>query len=136
MQTASNVAAFVARRIQELGCLQREVAEAVGYDNPNIITMIKQGKTKLPLSKVSLMAHALETDPLHLLHLCMSEYFPETWEVIAPMMSGAITLDEHKLLRSLRSIAGGPYIAGIDEESKARLQAFLDHLRAQVPSVQ
>ena len=84
MEVTCPVATFVRHQIQVLGKPQREIAEEVGFEKPNIITMIKQGKTKLPLAKVGAMARALETDPVYLLKLCLSTYHAETWAVIEP----------------------------------------------------
>ena len=52
-----------------------------------MITMIKKGRTKLPLSKVAAMARALDVDPGYLLRLAMSEYDAEAWAVIVQTIS-------------------------------------------------
>ena len=48
--------------------------------------MMRQGQTKLPVSKVSAFAKALKVDPAHLLRIVMSEYLPETWEAIQELV--------------------------------------------------
>lgn len=123
------VAKFVRQRIQMLGKLQCEIAQEVGFDKPNIITMIKQGKTKLPLGKVGAMARALETDPVHLLKICLSTYHPETWAEIEPLLDSALTSDEKALLDAWRAYVGAPFIAVLTDESKNKLQEFLRCLR-------
>ncbi len=84
--TNSNVAHFIATRIEELALRQSHVAEICGFERPNVITMIKQGKTKLPMDKIGSMAVALQTDPFQLYRMCMQEYLPSTWEAIAPIL--------------------------------------------------
>jgi hypothetical protein len=88
MKITSEVARIIAFRIETTGKLQKDIAAKVGFENANMITMIKQGKARLPLDKVGPMALALEIDPLYLLQLCMEEYQPTTWKAIAPLLVG------------------------------------------------
>jgi hypothetical protein len=129
METTSQVARFIENRIEETGQKQKDVAFKAGFENPNIITMIKQGKTHLPLDKVGLMANALETDPVQLLQMCMEEYHPATWKVIAPFMETALTKDELRLLNALRAWVGGPYLSALTSESRTRFDSFMASLR-------
>lgn len=129
MKTASHVARFIASRIEATGQLQKDIAAKVGFDQPNVITMIKQGKTKLPLDKVGPMARALETDPVQLLQMCMEEYHPATWKAIAPFMETAMTEDERRLLNALRAWVGGPFLSAMSEESKTHFNKFMASLR-------
>jgi hypothetical protein len=92
--TDSNVARLVAARIADSGRPQRDIAREAGFDKPNVMTMIKQGHTKLPLGRVGALAKALNMDPFILFKLCMSEYHPETWKSIEPHLSSAMTGDE------------------------------------------
>ena len=129
METTSQVARFIQRRIEETGQKQTDIAFKVGFEKPNVITMIKQGKARLPLDKVGLVANALETDPTQFFQLCMEEYLPATWKVIAPFMEGAMTKDELRLLNSLRAWVGGPFLSALSEESKTHFNEFMASLR-------
>jgi len=64
----SRLAAFVEKRILELRARksQAEIAHDAGFVNPNVLTMIKQGGTKLPLDRVPALAKALDADPRRL----------------------------------------------------------------------
>jgi predicted XRE-type DNA-binding protein len=102
----------VAQYIEQMVALsdksQKEIAEAMGYDKPNIITMFKQGSTKLPINKVAPFAKAVGADPIHLLRLVMQEYMPETWESLQGMVGQSlVTEDELKLVKATRKILGG-----------------------------
>lgn len=102
------VAAFISQRIDELAedrVKQSDIAELVGFPKPNMITMIKQGKTKLPLEKVGLMARALRVDPKSLMQLAMREYSPATWTVISDIYGAdqALTSREKRLITQLRT---------------------------------
>lgn len=128
MTNTCAVASFVSDRIKVIGKAQKDIAIESGFENPNIITMIKQGKTKLPLSKVGLMAHALETDPILLLELCLSTYQPDTWEAISPFMENAFTSDEVELITKLRAHVGGPYLEAMTEDSKGKFKGFIQSM--------
>jgi hypothetical protein len=129
METESVVASYISNRIRILGKPQNDIAAEYGFERPNIITMIKQGRTKLPLAKVCLMAKALEADPVHLLKLCLSEYQPENWSAIAPLLDLALTKDEQTLLNHFRDYVGAPCIKALTAESQKHLAKFLQSLR-------
>jgi transcriptional regulator with XRE-family HTH domain len=90
----SNVATYIASRIEASGQLQKDIAEKVGFERPNMITMVKQGRSRLPIDKIGPMAQALEIDPLALFSMCMHEYYPNTWKAIAPCLESAMTASE------------------------------------------
>ncbi|MDY7537521.1 helix-turn-helix transcriptional regulator [Undibacterium sp. RTI2.2] len=76
------VAEFISNRIEISGKTQKQIASEVGFPKPNMITMIKQGASKLPLDKIALMAKALNVEKLYLYRLVMQEYEPGTWNTI------------------------------------------------------
>lgn len=61
---------------------QLQIAQEVGFDSANMVTMVKQGRSKLPIAKVQLVADCLELDARDLLIKCMEEYQPKEWAVI------------------------------------------------------
>lgn len=132
MQAKCPVAQFISHRIQVLGKPQIDISREAGFDKPNIITMIKQGNTKLPLAKVGHMANALETDPVALLKLCIRTYYPETWQAIETLFDSALSEDELTMVRALRSIADVPNLNALTDESKKCLNDFL--LSVRVPT--
>lgn len=97
------VADYLNWQINLCGKKQLEIAEEVGFPKPNIITMIKQGKTKLPLDKIGRFAKAIEVDPVHLFKMCMQEYMPDTWKEIERMMNQPIlTTNELEFIEIMR----------------------------------
>ena len=94
-------------RQAELGLTNRELAEAVGYSNFNVISMIKNGKTKLPTNKVGEFAKALKLDPIWLYRLAMSEYMPGALASIEECFGPLITSNEQCLVSSWRAATGG-----------------------------
>lgn len=130
MEKNTKVAQFIAQRIVATGKSQRDIAIEAGFDSPNMVTMLKQGKTKLPIAKVGTMARALEADPVHLLKLSLSTYCPETWEAIEPFLESALTEDELRLIQALRASVGAPFLSAVSEESRQHFTAFMNSLRA------
>lgn len=97
------VAQFLAQQIDDSSKLQKEIAAEIGYDCANMVTMLKQGITKVPLNKVGPIAKALEIDAAEFLRMVMAEYMPETLaavEEILPMLSRS----ERQVIQALRRI--------------------------------
>jgi hypothetical protein len=130
MEKDTKVARFIAQRIKDTGKSQRDIAIEAGFDSPNMVTLLKQGKTKLPIAKIGTMAKALETDPVHLLKLSLSTYCPETWEAIEPFLASALTEDELQLVQALRTSVGAPFLSAVSVESKQHFSDFMKSLRA------
>ena len=92
-----SVAKYITAQIDLSGKKQYEIAEEVGFTTANIITMIKQGKTRLPLSKVGKFAKAIGVDRKYLFSKCMAEYSPDAWEVLEEVMNGQPLLTDNEL---------------------------------------
>lgn len=103
----TTIADFIADRLAESDKTQREIAAECGFETPNIITMFKNGSTKVPLNRIGALAKALDADPAHMLRLAMREYMPDTWESIEDTLkSTLLTANELKLLRAYREATG------------------------------
>jgi len=98
------VAEYLTRQIDLSGKTQAEIAQEAGFNKPNIISMIKKGETKLPVSKIANMARALNLDPLNLFRMVMSEYEPETWAIIEEgvLHQPVISDNEYEIIRTIR----------------------------------
>jgi transcriptional regulator with XRE-family HTH domain len=122
----AHVAGYINSQIKACGKSQIDIARETGFDKPNMITMIKQGSTKLPLDKIGRFAKAIEVDPIYLFQLCMSEYHPETWsEILRIIGQPILTLNELEILDSIRaSKVLDPKIRTL--EDKRRLLDVLD----------
>ena len=122
------VARFIEQQIAISGKSQKAIAAECGYTNSNMITMFKQGTTKVPLDKVAAMAAALGADPRYLLRLAMSEYLPEAWALIGRIMglSVSITDDEVALLELVRTAGQGRTPSLAVTENRAELAAAIE----------
>lgn len=98
------VAQYLTFHINNSQKTQRQIALEIGYTKPNIITMFKQGATKLPLDKIGSLAKALEIAPDDLFFKVMSEYMPETFEALSPFLCGQmLSKDELEMLDNYRT---------------------------------
>lgn len=104
--TTMTVAAYLTQQVQQCGKTQREIAAAAGFDNPNIITLLKQGKTKLPFARVVPLAQALGIEPQHLFALVMADYYPDTWDAIKDRLDTPATADEIEIVEAIREVGG------------------------------
>jgi len=108
VQKKPTVAEYLAAQIALSGKSQADIAREVGYERGNIVNMMKQGVTKLPINKIAAFARALGVDPLHLLRLTLSEYMPDTWAAIDEIAGRAlITEHEQRMLEVIRKAAAG-----------------------------
>lgn len=102
------VATYLEQQLALCGKSQREVSQEIGYTNPNIMTMLKTGATKVPLNKVGLLAKSLGVDPAHMLRLVANEYMPETWGAIEEILGreNLMTSQDREVAAFVRQVAG------------------------------
>lgn len=125
-----SVAKYLAQMIDISPKSQSEITAEIGLDKPNIITMFKQGKTKLPIPRVPAMAKALNIDPIYLLQLVMQEYVPETWEVVSELLQNKlITQKETAILQMIREAANGYDLAPETSIEREELKRLVDKWR-------
>lgn len=83
------------------------IAEEVGYDKPNVISMFRFGKMKVPMTKIPALAKSLGADPVHLLRLYMIEYAPELLDMIDVTIGHSVTKNEMKVVETFRKVTKG-----------------------------
>jgi predicted XRE-type DNA-binding protein len=81
-RSASPTAKFLSNAIESSCLSQRMIADRIGYPNPNVISMMKKGVTKVPINRIPQLAKVCGVDERAFLKIALSEYQPETWEVI------------------------------------------------------
>lgn len=71
----TRLAKYIEKRVLELrpNKSQAQIAEEAGFVNPNMIAMLKNGATKLPLDRVASLAAALDCDPRLLFNLALDQ---------------------------------------------------------------
>lgn len=73
---ATRLTKYLEKRILELRPTksQARVASEAGFVNPNMISLIKNGSTRLPIDRVPALAKALDVDPRRLLQLAIEQW--------------------------------------------------------------
>jgi hypothetical protein len=103
----SEVAAFVSKRLKEIGKSQKQAATECGFENANVMSMIKCGLTKVPLDRIGALATALEVDSAFLVRVVLREYMPTLWPAIEHSMHGPVlSKNERELIETLRTASG------------------------------
>lgn len=107
---------------------QREIAFEIGYEKPNIITMFKQGHTKLPINKVGPMAKALGVDPAYLLRIVINDYMPELLDAIEGVIGLVTTQNEREMVEIIRATTRDRDFAITSSHQKKLLRDFAKSL--------
>ena len=105
----TRLAKFLETRLLELKHkkTQVEIAEEAGFVNPNMITMIKQGATKLPIDRVPALAKALGVDPALLLRLALEQSEGSTAAAaIYEIIGQPVTKNEMAWIHEIREASG------------------------------
>jgi transcriptional regulator with XRE-family HTH domain len=105
----TRLAKYVAQRITELAGrkTQAEMAAEAGFVNPNMLSMIKSGASKLPLDRVPMLARALECDPAFLLRLSMDQALGTTAaKAVDEIWGSPLTRNEREWIAEIRDASG------------------------------
>lgn len=95
-----SLASYLNWQIELSGKKQYEIAEDCGFEKSNIITMIKQGKTRLPRDKIFKMAKSLSIDPINLMKMMYLEYYPDEWDMMQHLLGQPVlTKDEQDVIK-------------------------------------
>jgi DNA-binding Xre family transcriptional regulator len=122
----TKIAQYVSKRIALLSGVksQKQIAREVGYDRPNMLSMMKTGATKVPLEKVPALAKALGCDIGHLMRLGLEQYWPDKLDVIHEVFGRLVTGNEWKIVQVFRQETHDTD-PRIDEETITKLRLIL-----------
>jgi transcriptional regulator with XRE-family HTH domain len=101
-QAQSRTALIFRSLVDASDMTQREIAKRLGYRKPNIITMMKQGMTKIPIYRIPLIAKLFNADAAELLKIAMEEYEPGKYKAIVAILGEPLTAYERRLLQVIR----------------------------------
>ena len=86
---------------------QRQIAQEIGYEKPNMISMFKRGEAKVPLDKIPALAKALNVDPAFMFKLAVQQYWPDMGKAIAEIFGTVLTRNETKMIELIRETTKG-----------------------------
>lgn len=104
LEAKLEVAGFLEKIINRSSYSQKEIAEMCGFNSSNIISMLKQGATKVPVEKIPALAKALDIDRVEFFELVMKNYRPKEYEVIVEIFGDPISDAERTIIKLLRQV--------------------------------
>jgi hypothetical protein len=113
-ENATTIAEFIEQRQIELELSDGQVAEQLGYDNPNVVKMIKSGQIRMPVTKVLALAEMLDSEPGELMRLVLLETDPDLLDAIERCMGPLqLTPAEVRIINAIRKVNTGRDITPI-----------------------
>ncbi|MBD9511660.1 helix-turn-helix transcriptional regulator [Ensifer sp. ENS10] len=123
--TPSRFSNYIFKKLMESSKSQKEIAEAVGYKNQNMITMLKLGHVKLALDRVPAMAKALDIDPLDLFKIALTQFYDDqAVRMLTEIIEAGTSSAEKKILRIIRDASGENTPTLTPEREKALAELF------------
>jgi transcriptional regulator with XRE-family HTH domain len=86
---------------------QAQVAKEAGFPHPNMLSMIKHGKSRLPLERIPALAGASEIDVAILFRLALSENWPGYERVVVRIFGTILTDEERDMIQFTRHVPDG-----------------------------
>jgi hypothetical protein len=105
----TRLAKYLDQRILQLKSRksQREIALQAGFPNPNVLSMLKAGSSKLAIDRVPALAAALEVDPRYLLRLTLEQAGLETTKgAIDEILGTVVSKNELDCIAEIRDASG------------------------------
>ncbi|WP_240989633.1 helix-turn-helix domain-containing protein [Salipiger mangrovisoli] len=81
--TETTTARLIADAIDGCGKTQRQIADEMGYERPNVISMMRIGEMRIPIERIPAFAKATGIAVELLTRTAMAEYMPEAWKALA-----------------------------------------------------
>lgn len=103
----SALATFIDEMMEERDLTDRDVALALGYDSGKIIRLVREGKLRLPLEQIPLLADAIGATRKWLMDVAIREYLPETVRALIMAYGTGLTTNELAIVQLVRDVSGG-----------------------------
>ena len=102
-----------------LGLTDQQLCDALGFERPVVLTLIKAGSMKMPLNKIPALARVLKLDAAELMRVALSESAPDLLQVIEEVFNPLnLSAAEVNLITHLRKLSGDQSGAPIVFEGK------------------
>ncbi|PYG26278.1 hypothetical protein C8N36_12621 [Pelagimonas varians] len=112
--TTSPTAKMLSEAIDASDMTQREIADRIGMNNANVISMMKQGITRVPLNRIPAFSKTLDMDAQAFLMTAIEEYHPGTREVLVDVLGLPFSETEMKVLGLMRSAEASGIVDAIE----------------------
>jgi hypothetical protein len=99
---------LIAHAQERLQLSDAALADALNYESPAVIGLIKTGRMRLPMNKARPIADALDLDPGQVMRLLLRETSTEMLQSIEECIGPLhLTSTEKRLIQKLRESTGG-----------------------------
>lgn len=116
----TTIAQMLALRQAALGAGDHTIAEALGYPSGTVVTLIKEGRMRLPINKAKPFADALDIEPGLVMRAILREMDPSVLKAIEQCLSPlALSQGEARLINRLRQSSQGRDITPVMFEKDA-----------------
>lgn len=122
----TRLAKFISKRIDELKGTkaQIDIANQAGFTNPNFLSMLKTGSSKLPIDRVPDLARALDSDPAYVLRLTLEQQLgPVAARAVNDLLGTPLSKNERVWIEELRD-ASDNLDPTMTKKSRAALRAI------------
>lgn len=124
------LAQFLVEHLPTVGLTNEEIANGLGYARPNIVSMWKTRKTKVPLDVVFSLAELMGVDPGYVLALHIDQYVSEhdgidRFPEIVSLFNRLCTPEEFELVEVAREARRGRSVS-LTESQRRVLRSFLE----------
>jgi len=121
---------LLAVKFAETGLSNAELANKLGYESQNIISMLKAGSMRVPINKVAVLAEVTDIDPVFLLEKVMNETQPEVWDALKTIIGNQLlTTKEMALIDHIRASLNGVEVDLTDDSVTRALDPVLSTLK-------
>lgn len=103
----SALALYIDEMMEERELKNKEVAEALGYESGKIIRLVREGKMRLPLEQIPLLADAIGASRKSLMDTAIREYFPDAVRALIMAYGHDLTENEMAIIQLIREVSGG-----------------------------
>ncbi|EKD89397.1 MAG: hypothetical protein ACD_34C00076G0002 [uncultured bacterium] len=98
----------------ELGLTDEHIAAAVGFERSGIMSLIKTGALRFPMTKIPALAKVLGVEPSIILVTALQENSPDLLNLIEEVWGPRdLTPEEGRLVQACRKLANGRKVAPI-----------------------
>lgn len=94
-----SVQEIIASRQEQLGLTNLQIANAMDYEYPNVFSMIRSGRMKLPPQKVPVLARCLRLHPAELMRAVLLEIGPGMLEALEIAFGRPLTTERWEASR-------------------------------------
>jgi transcriptional regulator with XRE-family HTH domain len=109
MTKKADLAVFIASKIDASDQTQSEIAAEAGLENPNFLSMIRTGKSRVPIGRALALADALDIPRGDMVRKCLDAYEPELYAILLTVFPGmGLSDEEFEIIKTVRAARALP----------------------------